>query len=212
MSKTVRTLLMGLFTACLLNAGLIYNNGLPNGIGGSEMSQWNEAASFTLGSAASLTNVRFWDVQGSYYGSIHWQIYTDGGGLPGSLLYSGDATPTQVVDTSARCCSLTGYRDDFSVGSLALSGGVTYWLALHNGPLSHDSLDRVYWASTGTSPYGSASYDLTSDGVWVGQTYAKAFELFGDSGSSAPEPDTIALTTLGIGAVLLLRAKPRKTA
>jgi hypothetical protein len=127
---------------------LVYNNGLPNGLGGgSEITHFLGAEDFTLSSAQTITDVRFWAfiyTGGSYNGSIAWDIYDDNGGKPGNILFFGLATPTQTFYHNVD--SYPGYQYDFSIGTKSLAAG-TYWLALHNGPLTSTDDFQLYWES-----------------------------------------------------------------
>jgi hypothetical protein len=133
-----------------LQAGVVYDNGGPDGVDGSEMTAWIQAEDFLLGAPTSLTNVSFWSMEAdvAYQGSIFWQIYSDDAGNPGTVLFSGTATPTRTAAPEATAWGYPiGMRNDFSVGPIALLGGTTYWLGLHNGPLATTYRWDFYWAT-----------------------------------------------------------------
>lgn len=191
-------------------AALVYDNGAPNAADGIEMTGWIQADDFTLGSATDLTDVRFWALPGSNYaGSVVWSIYADNSGGPGALLNRGSAVaigtyhhPTPWGDS---------YQFDFSTGSVNLGAG-TYWLGLHNGPLTTTANSGFYWEITNAnSTYiQQMEYAPFDDGDWstAGFQYQKAFMLFGNpAGAVVPAPGAVLLGTLGAGLVGFLRRR-----
>ena len=204
-------LLAAVLSARSLTAGMIFDNGTPNGVNGDELTIFVESEDFTLASSYSLTDVRFWafEAEGSnaYQGSIAWSIYADNAGTPGAILYSGTATATPFDGTdyaAAGCCGLQeGLQLDFSVGAIPLAGGTTYHLGLHNGPLTVTSANGpFFWSTTypnsspgglkQASPFGSSDWTITSDGnVWN----EHAFQLLEDP---VPEPATFGMLGAGL--------------
>ena len=200
-------LLTAVLSARSLTAGMIFDNGMPNGVNGDELTIYVESEDFTLPSASVLTRVHFWafEAEGSdaYQGSIAWSIYADNAGTPGAILYSGTATPNVTDSIEAGCCGLQeGLQLDFSVGAIPLAGGTTYHLGLHNGPLTVTSANGpFFWSTTypnsspgglkQASPFGSSDWTITSDGnVWN----EHAFQLLED-----PVPETATFGMLGAG-------------
>ncbi len=189
-------------------AQLVYDNGAPDGTGGSEMSIWLQADNFTLRGDATISSVRFWAFQvgpDSYKGSVFWQILNNAGTQPGtSVLATGSADPTRTG--AGMYGRFQQYQYDFSISPLALSSG-TYYLALHNGPLVpiHDgpvlgSDFQMYWstaADNGTSH--GARLQSPFDGGWNVNSGEFAFALYGDTTQSVvPEPAIMALTGTGL--------------
>lgn len=134
------------------SAELLYNNGLPDHDplpNGFEMTQWVEADDFTLTTAARVDGIRFHDIEifGNFSGNVLWRIHENGpDGKPGAVLFSGTATATHQA-TGFVSPPYTEFLVTFPVEELLLPAG-TYWLALHNGPLSSAANQRVYWEST----------------------------------------------------------------
>ena len=93
--------LLGLIGSAQAGAGVVYDGGAPDQVSGNEMTEWIQANQFTLGSAATITDVRFWDIEasGAYNGSLVWQIYSDSSGSPGALLDSGSTSAVSHVAT-----------------------------------------------------------------------------------------------------------------
>jgi hypothetical protein len=187
-------------------ASVLYNNGAPNQANGNEMTAWIQAENFTLSAPATITDVRFWDGEGVYNGSITWQIYADAGGAPGALLYSGNtAADTRTLTGLNVASSFTEYQDDFSIGAVALGAG-TYWLGLHNGPLSIVDYDSFYWETTNPNLTTTGMEDATP----FGDGWSNAFMLFDNGQTPVPEPSTFLLLGAGLAGVGLLRRRMRK--
>jgi hypothetical protein len=196
-------LLAGLMALTPAFAGIVYNNGGPNGADGNEMTEWMQAEDFVLAGPATLTDVTFWSMErdGAYQASIAWQIFSDNAGAPGSVLFSGAATPTRTSDPAAAKPGWgypIGMRNDFSVGSIALLGGTTYWLALHNGPLSTTYRADFYWATAdANSSLTAHEQDLAyNPGVWFANSNQHAFNLSDTTG--VPEPASLLLVGAGL--------------
>ena len=201
-----------------------YDNGAPNHLSGAEMTQWVEADDFTLTDATTLTGIRFWNVQDdvrvigtTYQGSISWQIFTNNAIEPGTVVASGT---TAAVTRSATGHSLPPaqgslpeFQHDFALPSVALSPG-TYWLALHNGPLTTETFQQFYWESTNPNATLIAVNDIAPfDGGWMQnppEASQLAFQLFGDTGSAAAVPEPASLLLLGAGVLGVARHKVRR--
>jgi len=151
---------ISLVGALTIQAGALYDNGPPDRTNGFEMTHWIEADDFTLDAPARLENVKFWNFEssGSFEGSIVWQIYSNAevppnsaccpADIPGTLLFSGTSTNLTHVATGFIFFGYAEFITTFDITPVSLPAG-TYWLALHNGPLTNDtSLGRVFWETT----------------------------------------------------------------
>jgi hypothetical protein len=182
-------------------AGLIYDNGGPDGVNGNEMTEWLQAEDFVLAAPATLTDVSFWSMEaaGAYQGSIAWQVFSDSAGEPGSLQFSGSATPTRTSAPEAIAFGYpVGMRNDFSVGSVALLGGTTYWLVLHNGALPPTYRADFYWATTASNSTltGHEQDVLYGPAGWSDNGQQHAFNLSGPT--DVPEPASLLLVSAGL--------------
>jgi hypothetical protein len=188
---------LGLATAA--PAGLFYDNGAPNSLNGNEMTEWTQAEDFTVASPVVLTDARFWafgvSEPGSYAGSIVWSLYADGSGQPAALLDRGSVVPARAFDHSTPYGP--SYQYDFSVGSLNLVAG-TYWLGLHNGPLTTDTRSEFYWETTGANLTVRGNEDITpfDTGGWYNNGQEHAFELYANP---VPVPGAVLLGSIGLG-------------
>jgi hypothetical protein len=227
---TGRLVLVGLpllFGLCDRARGdLLFSTGGPdyvNIVGSQEMTTNNVASFFYTNGfpqGFTVTDVHFfsYELQGSpgFTGTIAWQIYQDNGGTIGSMVSSGTtSTVTRAGGGSNPFWpSFLVYENEFSVGSVALGPG-SYWLALHNGPLAHDSDDSMFWTKDSVSypyPYGPHTYNLTTGGPWVPHDQpVLVLQLYGQPGisSSVAEPSTLVVSAttllLGVGCVRLRR-------
>ena len=200
---------LALVVACVLavfaspdaRAQIIYNNGPPNQQNGNEMTQWIQAEDFTLTAATNLTSVHFWDIEApggaAYQGEVHWGLYTNAGGSPGTLFASGDAIGGAVTRTFIQHNVLgfyDEYSDSFNIAPVALAAGTTYWIGLHNGPLAFQTRTEFYWetANANSSLTGHELIAPFTDG-WADNGQQHAFYL-----DTVPEPSTLALLGLGV--------------
>jgi hypothetical protein len=168
------------------NDAIIYDNGGPNQTDGNEMTEWIQAEDFNLSAASTLGAVNFWDIEApggaSYQGEIDWTLYADAGGMPGASFASGAAVGGAVTRTFLQS-GVLGFFDEYSNSfnispGVALTAGTTYWLGLHNGPLTFTTRSEFYWETT--NPNGTFTGhedDAPYDGVWFDNFMQHAFNL-----------------------------------
>lgn len=192
-------------------AALIYDNGAPNSSSGNEFTQWIQAEDFTLASPANIEAIRFWAFPSGgtgYAGSITWRVYNDVAGAPGAVLYSGSAAVTPVNEGPNAFGGYTQWRFDINTGTLALGAG-TYWLGLHNGPLSTTARANFYWQTTGANATSAGLEDIDpfDSGGWYNNGNHHAFQLYDAALGEIPEPSTLALMGAGLAALSLFRRR-----
>ena len=133
-------------------AEVVYDNGGPDDEplpGGYEMTGWLEADDFTVTDYIRIDGIKFWSLEfsGRFAGSVYWRIYSNAPGeQPGDVLAEGLGIPSRAAGRP----SILVYQEwvnTLPIPPVELPPG-TYWLALHNGPLSNNILQFVFWEST----------------------------------------------------------------
>ena len=152
------------------DAAQIFDNGSPDLLNGFEMSNWIEADQFTLTTGATIQNVKFWDLEklGFFQSTIPWAIYSNtGNNKPGTLIASGfSSNLTHTATGRNDGFGFFEFISTFDITPVTLPAG-TYWLALHNGPLSY-LIQQVYWETAVHSSTIPSQSDITPFlGVWV---------------------------------------------
>jgi hypothetical protein len=180
-------------SATLTRAETLFDNGAPSLLEGNEMTYWREADSFTITEPVILGSVRFWELQAratSFHGFFLWEIRANSvTNTPGVLLATGTSTELARIATGrAAFVIYPEFVNTFELPSIALSPG-TYWLVLHNGPLSNTETRDIFWETAiNTSVEPSLRQSAPFTGTWRGNGPASknAFQLFGVPDSSRP--------------------------
>ncbi|MGV3708260.1 MAG: PEP-CTERM sorting domain-containing protein [Gemmatimonas sp.] len=197
-------------TSPLVADAQIFDNGAPNATDGWNLSGMTSAEDFTLAQDYTVTGIRFWAFSlfgpSQYSGSITWGIYSDNVGLPGSMLFSGTASPIGVNQGPlAFGGGFDQYQFDIAT-NFNLSAG-SYWVSLYNGPFT--GANYFYWQTTAPNASSNVRGDLDpSDGNWEYTAQNDyAFQLFGQATptSVVPEPTTYVLLATGLVAIGLAR-------
>jgi hypothetical protein len=177
----------------------VVDNGVPDLVSGTQMSEFLVAENFTLGTAYDITNLRFWTVQSAaadYSGSVYWAVFANSGGQPGALVAGGST----VAAVGALAGGSTGFGYNAWVYNVPVSFSLaagSYWLGLHNGPLANTTPSEMLWATTATV---SAPQGMYLDGSWVSALNEHAFLIEGTL--PIPEPGSAALLLAGLAATL----------
>lgn len=195
---------VGLAWSVAAQGAVIYDNGGPDQVYGTQMSEFQVAEDFTIGSAANIDNIRFWSIQeflADYTGSVFWAIYSDAPGEPAALVQGG--VTAAVAATATGNSTGFGYAEyvfDIPV-AFTLSAG-NYWLGLHNGSLATTTPTEMLWSTTAT-PVGSAGLYLDT-GSWIDSGNEHAFRL---DGTVVPIPTAVWLFGSALGLIGVMRRK-----
>lgn len=211
----MRRILFGLGAAllalpCAASAQVIFNGGSPDQQNGNEMTEWVQYNDFAFGSTQTVQEIDFWSFsKGLFDGSVSWIVRSDNAGVPGSTLFSGSGNPS-VTPTGN---TLFGSAESFNklLANFTLGAG-TYWLGLHNGPLTNDTREEYYWETTSTGFGGHGEEDITpfGDNDYGNNGVDHAFELLATPSSTVPEPTS--MTLLASGLVGLAASRRRRKA
>ena len=204
---------LGLFVLALssftpAHAALIVDNGIPGVINpsGSNLSDTQQAQDFLLSSITSITSIRFWTLELSstdYLNSIFWEIRNNSSGVPGTGVMAFGTSSS--MRTASGTVSIAGtnynqFQNDLTVNVNNLSAGF-YWLTLHNGAITSTSFTDYYWSASDANNTAFLGQEkglnpLTS---WSSNEQELAFQLYGTSSASTPEP-----ATFGLGGIALI--------
>lgn len=225
--KTLRTLaVIACFSLAVgtVSAAIIHDNGAPNGLGGSNMTQFGQLDDFTTTGVTNLTSIRFFaliaNLNTDFSGMLDWAIFADNGGAPdnnGFLIGSiGPIVPT-VTNTGVMITlgniDYTRYQFDFPISVPNLTAGV-WWLALVDLLGGPDFL----WETTGVLGFGNGyEHDFLIDPSCCNfqlNANDKAFIVFGDQvrGGQVPEPATTVLVSGGVAGLIALRRRRSRRA
>lgn len=209
--KVLGGLVLALMTAQAAQAAVVFNNGAPDQVSGTNMSGNQVAEDFIIGAATDITNIRFWTIQSTaadYSGNLFWAIYSNSGGQPNAVVQGGAAVA--LTETATGSSTLFNYAEfviDIPVAFQLAAG--TYWLGLANSPLNPGNPSEMLWETTASS----ASLDgLYLDGAdWIGTGNDHAFLIEGRAvivpPPGIPEPGTLALLAAALFAARLKRCR-----
>jgi hypothetical protein len=197
---------------------VIFDNGPAVG-GGSEATEWIQANDFTLVTDSVITaitflTIEFTDPPDVYAGSVYIAIYnhdtaTDALDSSG-LIFETVLNPTRTffVPTTTPGQDMFRYHAIVPAFDLELAAG-TYWLALHNGPMSNTARADWYWARTFDDPSGRGALADRApfDGAWADTGYEHAFLLEDHVHRPVPAPPGLVLLTIGFVGLCLRRGR-----
>jgi hypothetical protein len=173
-------------------ATLIYDNGSPVFIG-VNITSARGADDFILGSAATITDVRFFGsvfsgtFPANFSGEIAWQIFNDAAGAIGTSVGSGSASGLSGVQVGSF------YQVDLALGSPVSLGAGTYWLELHEGStVSTNDGSTISWTGLNAVPASNAMISTNlANPPGTDLNFELAFQLHDNSQvSGVPEPST----------------------
>jgi hypothetical protein len=209
MKRTVSALLGALMLGLggAAQSAVVYDNGAPNLLGGNEMTNWIQAEDFTLGATTTITDVHFWSLEGpnAFTGTIQYAFYADAGGTPnlGAPAFGGFAAGANLTRscTGRTFAGLAECEYSFDVTAFNALAGVTYWLGLHNGPLTTTTRLEFYWETTANNATARGEEDILppAGNGWFNNAAEHAFQLTGNN--AVPEPATIALLGLSLAGI-----------
>lgn len=214
-------------------ADIVYDNGVPSTpthlSTAPFISLGAVADDFTLASSTMLTGAQVYlgheegllD-EGPLGGPLNWYIFNDGGGVPGSVAASGQATPTitHILRGSDPDTDRPYWIDQlatFDFGSPFLaSDSRPYWFGIEFAGTNGHHLWMESAANSTGERYRVAQEAGDVNFTWSFSGGQGAFALVGSVAApgSVPEPSTWAMMILGFGAmgISMRSAKRRKAA
>jgi hypothetical protein len=188
---------LGLATTASAQA-IVYNNGGPNGLDGSEMSAFVQAEDFSFLTSSIFNGIRFWDIEVSPMSggiNIDWAIFTNAAGSPGSQLFGGTAASSRT-SLGVDAFGFEHWQNDIAVGPVTLGPG-TFWLALHEGS---DFVNNraFFWETTDPNGTHTGVEQAGGAGPFGDPVYPGPLEHAFSLTTTTPEPGTIILLATGL--------------
>lgn len=219
MKRLRQTMLtLALATCGWAQAAVLVSN-TPDRVGGDNMSIYKVADNFTLAGSFNITGFSFWSLQlaaADYSGAVHWAIYGDSSGSPGTLLDFGSASPAGAAGPTG--VGPLGLYSEFQYTVSGLSLGLStgsYWLALQNGSDGSTTYTDMMFGSSASGAAPAGKYFDFGLSAWVNSDFQHAFQISGDAVTTppgVPTPTTLALLMGGLLAAGGLRRTRRDAA
>ena len=187
--------------AATASADLLFDQGASTGnLGGSwsnETSSQNFLDKVTLGTTSMVTDYTYYtSFDPSTFGTMHVKLYSDSGGLPGSVIDTQDLAVSSFYSTlTADSQSVTAVELNLTTPWI-LNAGTTYWVGASGNGFEAAQISLLSPGDGHMAQFGGTTYSFMTA---VGD---QAFQLHG---SAVPEPASMA--ALGLGALALLRRK-----
>jgi hypothetical protein len=193
-------------------AGTIVNNGTPDNVNAYNITQYRAADDFTLAGASTAASIQFWIATinpSDFNGSITYAFYADNSGALGTQIALGTVSGLTPGAVEGNLGPYIFYPVSFNfVSPVSLAAG-TYWLELHEGAsLTANDGTATFWAESAQS--GNAKQDSNPTLPTTSRNVELAFQIFDTAIASTPEPGSMALTSLGIGALVCFARRWRR--
>ena len=110
---------LALAAAQLSFAAPVFDNGAPDQVYGTQMSEVLVAEDFSLAALTTISSIRFWSIQSApadYLGSVYWAVYSNVAGAPGAVLFGNTAVTTTATATGLS----TGFTTPNTCSTLTL--------------------------------------------------------------------------------------------